>query len=231
MKKLVLFMALTLVLSLCACSSAPAETSEPVRTPEPVAVTDEAAASKPEETVIKFSEAMQAYDIEAMDSFLLKPDTDALLSEYGFEDSTVEGDVDVVTNAVISKMERWAGNMKYELGDVSTDGDLAQVKVKYTYVDASPIIQEFAADLLDRAYAGEFDDSSEEEIEVYLTQLIKEKLVATKVGESVATVTYPLVLVNNEWKIMELPEELENVLTFNLSTSIGEMEELFGEYE
>ncbi len=216
MKRLVaFFLSLNLLFLLCGCGKKEAE-------------------KIPEDTVIAFSEAMQALDGDAMRECLLNPDNDELLAELGLEnENESESDEDNPFNQLFkSKAEKWAKDLQYEIVKVERNGDLVEATVKYTYNDASPIMQELIRELFTRVFDGSLDylsDASEEEIAKYLELVAKEKLFTTTVEKTEETIQLLLVSVNDEWKITELPSEVYDIVTFNLYTATKELELLFSE--
>ena len=210
MKRIAIFLSLLFLFTLCACGKKEEKL--------------------PEDTIVRFSDAMRSLDAEAMKECLLNPDNDELLADLGLDNESVtESEEDAIMELSKSKSEKWAKNLQYEIVNVDRDGDRAKVTVKYSYVDASPIVQEIIKEIFTKAYDGSLDYFSEEEIDDYLELMIKEKLVTTTVAKSEETVQYQLVKVNGEWVIADLPSEVYDISTMNLHSAAKEIDLLFSD--
>lgn len=159
---------------------------------------------KPEDTIIKFSEAMNAFNIAEMDECFV-PSTEKSVFDLGIEDEFGE--------QLVLKIQEWSKQIQYEVISVSEDGYNAEVVVKYTYADAKPVAAEFMADYITQAVTAAYGRASDEELDRMALDILTDKLRSVPVESTEKYVGYSLEKVDNEWKIVEMPDEAVDVLT------------------
>ena len=217
MKKLLsMLLATLMVLSLCACgssSSAPATTPEPTPAPTPTPTPE----PQPEDTVITFSEGMKEFDFDKMQSCLAQEDDEL--------DDTMEAELG---EEVIAKFKEWAQEITYEVDNVDAAKEIAKVNVKYSYVDATNVALTFVSDYFAEAINLAFSGASQEEVEAKALEILITTLQNAETGSAEKTVSFDLVKDGDEWKIKEVPDEIEDVLTGNFTSALDDVNDEFG---
>ncbi len=197
MKKLLaMLLAALMVLSLCACGSS---------APPP----------KAEDAVIAFSEAMKAFDTAKMGTYLV--------NNEDIEDE-IEAE-DEYAALFLDKFKEWAKNIAYEIMSAEEQNEEATVEVKYTFADSTPIISEFIQEYLIQAFSLAFSGGTDEDMDRIAQEILVDKLATVEPSYTESTVKYSLKMVEKEWKINEVPDEVVNVLSANLANAFSAMED------
>ena len=169
----------------------------------------------PDRMVSQFCDAMKAFDLDKMHSFVISSD-----QTWGVMD-----DNDMALTFVDS-MKDWAKKMTYTVGDKAVDGDKANVTVNFNYTDATNVVKSTLGEYLTQAFAMVFDNPTEEQLTQLLTQIYKEQSEKIPTATAESTVIFPCTKVSEEWKIDTLPDEALNVLTSNILKIFDEFSEL-----
>ncbi|MBR0481226.1 MAG: hypothetical protein IJJ48_02000 [Firmicutes bacterium] len=140
----------------------------------------------------------------------------------------------ILPDQVMEMVKSWAGNMEYEIGDVSLEEltGVANIKIKYT--DATEVMR--AASLVYMAKTSNMMGSDgfegwlsgpgggpkktdseklSSEIDAFLYQCIADAVESEGLGTMEKTIPVELVKYQGEWKIKNLSMDIFNVLTSN----------------
>ena len=173
-----------------------------------------ASAAKPEDTVTAFNEAMRDFDLDKMQS------------------CTASGNVVVKLNLeeelgekLTAKMKEWASQITYETESITEEGDHGTAVVRYSYVDANPVAMEFFRKYVNEANAAAWSGESEKGFEALAAKILEEALNTVETGETERVVEYPLIRVNREWKIEEVPQEVLYILTADYLAALNSIAE------
>ena len=173
--------------------------------------------NKPDKIVTTFSEAMKAYDNDAMNACLQTVDED---DEDESLDSMFSDDTEGMTD-VIKFFQDNASKIKYTIDSTEIKDDTATVTVKYTYNDASSIGESLATDYIQQVFALAFSDVSEDEMKTksaeLFVKLFNEKTEDAKLSTCDATVKFDCVKTDDGWKIKSKPDEISNILSCNIA--------------
>lgn len=173
---------------------------------------------KPEDTVKKFFDAMKAYDFETMQS--------CVDGEFDPEEmvSTEEDD----PTGLFDYLKGNAANITYKTGTPEITDNTAKVPVSVEYTDASAVISQTFADYFTALFGMLFSDASEEEVNQLLTDALQKAIAENETGTATKELTLDMVLVGEEWKLKEMPEdEVADILTSNMLSSLNSLEDLF----
>ena len=164
----------------------------------------------PEDTVSAFCDAVKAFDINAVKSYL--------------KNGSAADDVDLSTmpQEFLDLMKGWAKEIKYKVGAPETGGTDSKVHVDFTYVDASPVLKEamtsYITKALSMALSGE---TSEEAMTKLLLQCLKDAQKTAKTGTKDAGVDFYLEQVDGKWLIKDAPQDLLGIMLSNMSEGLS----------
>ncbi len=167
----------------------------------------------PEDTVIKFNAAMKAFDWKTM--------ADCVLDAGDMSEMDVEKDE--IFGGLMDYFKRWANNLKYKVLNSDESGDKASVTVEYIYTDASEVFADAMTDYFTQAFAMSLSGASDDEMSQLLAKLLVEKAGTAKIGRKQITVIYPMVKLDGEWKIEQVPEDAMHVATSDLLRAVSAM--------
>ena len=195
MKKILsIILALVLVLGLAACGGSKKGT--------------------PEATIDTLMEGLKTMDFEKIKG-TMKDATDEDMDLA--EDESIQAMYDI--------LKGWASKLTYKLGKSEVNGDKATVAADVTYTDAADLISEafteYISTAMSKAFSGE--EVSEEEMQKLLMDTINEKAksVGTKTAE--ASLTFNLEKVGDDWKIVDPPEDIANIMLSNMINGLEGM--------
>ncbi len=206
MKKFVsLFLALILIVSLAACSSAPAP--------------------KPEDTVKGFMDAAKGLDFEKMTTFINPTNKGSLTSiSDGIKADSAE-------KCFMDYLKTQSSKMTYEIKSSDVSGNTATVSVNCKYIDGTPffkaVIEKFFTAAFEAAFAGKelTDEMTNEMIKKIVTE--QQKAITDTFKES--TVKIKCVKADGKWVLDTVDNDLGNIVTSNLMSASEEIEKSFGE--
>ncbi len=160
----------------------------------------------PKDTVIKFSEALQKYDLNTAKSYFKNPDD---FDTENYDDYINSNEKD---NPFIEILKQCQGKLTFSITETSITDTKATVTAKYDYIDLSEpmkdAIKEYFSEAFTKAFSGEKVDDD------YASEFFNEKFKAIKeYDHTESTVTFNLEMVDGNWIISEIPEDLYDVIT------------------
>lgn len=197
MKKVVsMFLALTMALSFSACRVA-----------------------KPEDTIDSYLAAYKVFDTEKMDSYVLVPDNAT--------DETMAEDDDAYINFFVDYIKENANKMTYRITNSEMSGSNAVVTVEFKYVDGSPLMRSVMGVFMQRMFAEAFSgkESSDEDVEGMLTELLHQEIGKTIEIYKEVTLQIDCVLQDKTWHIATESDALQDVLTSGVFFTMQDMGE------
>lgn len=197
MKRVIsLMLALVLALSLTACGGK---------------------SSGPEGVVGQFCKGLQNLDEKAIAQCFENGD-DLDLSDLEDVDSD-----DATSQKIMEFMKSCAGQMKYQVGEATVDGDTATVPVEFTYVNAGTLMTEILTEYISEAWSLALSGADEEKLTAAFEEVFDEKTKGVDFPTLTATLTIPCVQTADGWKISssadnseELSAQLLDILTSNI---------------
>ncbi len=169
--------------------------------------------ASPDDTVKKFSDAIKAFDMEAMDECVKG---NQIPSEIDIENEETIG-------GLMEYFRKWAKTLEYKIVSSEVTEDTAKVTVEYTHTDASAVFTDAISDYFTQALAMAFSGASDEEMGELLVKLLAEKAETSEIGTKQTTIIYPLEKVDDKWLITELPMDTMYVVTSDLLRPMMEM--------
>ena len=196
MKKVIsLMLALVLALSLTACGGK----------------------AGPEGVVGQFCKGLQELDEKAIAQCFENGD-DLELSDLEDVDSD-----DAVAQKIMDFMKSCAGQLKYQVGEATVDGDTATVPVEFTYVNAGSLMTEILTEYISQAWSLALSGADDEKLAAAFEEVFDEKTTGADFPTLTATLTIPCVQTSDGWKISssadnseELSAQLLDILTSNI---------------
>lgn len=182
-----------------------------------------ACGAKPEPTVTKFCDALQAFDLETASSCFASEDAQL---EAPYTDQAEE-EQNAFTEQVLDYMKTNAAQMTYELGETTIDGDTATIPVTFTYVDAAPVITAAMGDYITQAFALAFSGADDSVMEDLFTNIFLEKIESVSTGTATATVELTCIKQDNQWKLQDLSDETARQMTAVMSSNISKAFDAF----
>ena len=200
-------LALLLVFSLCACGDAKK---------------DEKAEAG--EVLTKYCEAVKAFDKDSIKAVLANGDV-----------SRIEQKLSLLPEEFLETMKAWAGQMSYEIKDISVDDITAKASVIFKYSDAEEVMKIASKMYNEKAsvmmgtdaingylngpgYSQDRKDSETlgKEINEFLLQCLQSGLESAGTEEREDTVELDLVKYQGEWRIKNLSDDMFRILTSNV---------------
>ena len=175
--------------------------------------------STPETAVEQLIEASRTFDFQAMGQ-AVSPE---VRNRADLEEFWQEGEEDLIQNAAVDYLLHNNAKMTYTIRDMEINGDRAQVKVDFVYVDGLPVVVEatvlFINQALQAALSGQAltDTETAELFAKVLSQIRTERIEVFR-NE---TITFPCVLIGGGWYVDDLSPQFLNVILSNIS-QLGE---------
>lgn len=186
-----------------------------------------------ESTVKTFCDSMKKFDLDGMKKTMVE---EVQLMDESMEDSGF-------SNILLDLCKDNAKQIKYTIVSSKEEEDIATVKVKFQYKDEEPLLTVTIAEYMEKGMALAFSGKEMDEStgETLFAETLKEKMKSVKSKIINETLEITCKKVDGKWKIAQLPEEMLNVLTSNISNWAENMgdelssesvdEELTGEAE
>ena len=164
-----------------------------------------------EKCVEEFCAAMQAYDVDKMESLVATPGT-------VFEDLRNEVELE-------GFFKEWSGKIQYEVGKAEKEGDKATVKVKFTFTDASKPFTEALTESISQAFAMAMSGTAtEDDMAKLFSDLLEQKFHEGELPSTEAEIAFACIKSDGAWKIDVVPEDIPNVLMGNILKGLEEVE-------
>jgi uncharacterized protein YaaR (DUF327 family) len=167
---------------------------------------------KPKETLEEFLGYVKAMDFDSMENLLQSQDLSAL------------DNADVRNAAYKEFFQNINSKMSYEITRTSFDlqNGTAQITARIRYIDGSDIyketISEFLRQIVSTAFSGEENAATEEETQALLASILNEKSQTVEDKYSETDIIYPLIKIDDQWKIVALDEETVKIMSANFKS-------------
>ncbi|MCD7866772.1 MAG: DUF5067 domain-containing protein [Clostridiales bacterium] len=167
---------------------------------------------------------------DVMESFMSsvqEMDFDAMADLLQSRDLTILDDADVRDEAYTEFFREINSKLSWQITKtrLNLSSGTAQVTVRVTYIDGTQIyttaITEFLRQIASSALAGE--SMTEEEIRSTLASILTEKAGEVADVYTDLDITYPLIQVDSQWKIVSLDEETVKVMSANFVSAEEEL--------
>lgn len=172
--------------------------------------------SSPEKTIGTFCEAIKSFDEEKMNECVAGSESDA---------AGIAGDYEEYHDF----FKDLASQLTYEITDSETQGDKAEVKVKFTYPDLTQAAVEASGEYM-RKLLTELFSNPDFDPSVFgdeMLGLIIEKAENQEAGTAEAEVIFTLSKTDGKWLIETLPEEMDNIVSANITKTLDALAERF----
>ena len=173
---------------------------------------------KPEDTVKKLFEAVKAFDFETMSTCF----------QEDFDPGEIISPEEEDLTGLIDYLKGNAANIKYTIGKAEINEDKAIVPVSAEYTDASEVLGETFANFFVQMFAMVFSDGSEEDMEKAFSDSLAAAVESKETGTATKDCRFEMVLVEDEWKIVDMPEEMADIMTSNLISAMENIGDIFG---
>ncbi len=170
--------------------------------------------SKPDSIVKKYCDAMKTLDLETMSKCTANGTNDDLKELFEEEEDY---------NVLTEYLKENAAKMKYSITDTQVDGDKGTVKVKFTYLDASPMLASVFGEYITQAFGLAFSGASEDAISDLFTNIFNEKKESMTLSTTETEVTFTCVKKDKEWLIEDASDELLSVVMCNMNKTFESM--------
>lgn len=181
-----------------------------------------AAREKPDVVVTAFSTALQKLDYEGMAKCVIS--SDEVIKEP-FED------YDEFSTQLFTYLSTASSKMKFAIEKSEVGDETATVTVKYTYIDATPIIAAALGDYFQQAFAMAFSGADEELLGNLFGSIFTEKVSSVTTNTAETTIDFKCIMTNEGWKISEVPEAVADVFTCNITKAFSSFNESQGSIE
>ena len=216
-KKLNLFV---IIISVLMITSACSKKEEPEKTvPEEIVIEE----TVPDTSVIDFMESAKKFDIEEMISKIDPQNRDGIddiskLYEEGQKQENIY---------ILNYFKDNAKDITYKINDTTISGDTAIVNVDVNYIDGTPLFRSVMSDYTKKVLASKFTGrelTQDQSVEIIISSMKKHR---QSVEHPVVNkqIDIRCVKIDDEWYIEELTEDLSNVVTSNILSSIKKIEE------
>lgn len=162
---------------------------------------------KPVKTVMDFLTCVQNMDFDGMSAFLQSQDLSAL------------DNADIRNEAYADFFRTNSSKMTYKIlkNAFHIENGTASVTVLLRYIDGEEIyresITEFLRQMVSTAFSGK--QPSEEETRQMLSSILMEKAESMEDVFTESQVTYPLIQIDDDWKIVALDEDTVRIMSSN----------------
>jgi len=172
----------------------------------------------PKMAVTNYCKAMRELDSEAMK---------ACLTAGAAGDSLTVEDIPAEAAFMAEQIKVWAKDTTMKVIETRTEGNTATVTAYFTYKNASPVVTETLKEYVLKAFTAAFTggDSSM----ALLEEIFNGKAQTAALETTDATITFTCMKLGNEgWKISNVPNELYDVATCNVTYGLGALADAFG---
>lgn len=180
----------------------------------------------PADTVESFLGSMQKMDFKGMEALLQSSDLSVL------------DNADILNEAYTDFFKKINAKMTYRLTKTNFDiqNGTAQVTAHIRYIDGTDIyketISEFLRHIVSTALSGENVTATQAQTPEKLAGILTEKADTTEDTFAETDITYPLVKINDQWKIVALDDETVKIMSANfknvqdeITRSLSDVEE------
>jgi|GEM_PF-568833 len=171
---------------------------------------------KPDVVVTAFNTALQKLDYEGMSKCVVT--TDDVIKEP-FED------YDEFSNQLLTYLSTASSKMKFNIEKSEVGDETATVSVKYTYIDATPIIAATMGEYFQQAFAMAFSGADEELLGNLFGTIFTEKVSTVTTNTTETTIDFKCVMTEDGWKISVVPEGIADVFTCNITKAFSAFNE------
>ena len=172
---------------------------------------------KAESVVKTFCESMKKFDLDGMKENMISEDK---IMEDPMKDSGF-------SNVLLDLCKDKAKQIKYSIVESKEEGNIAKVKVKFEYMDVEPLLTVTMAEFMQKGMALAFSGQEMDENtgETLFSETLKEKMSTVKSKTIEKTIQFACKKEEGKWKIVQVPEEVLDVLTANISQWAKNMED------
>lgn len=171
----------------------------------------------PEETVIEFMESTKRFDIETIISKIdpqHRQKADKISKLYAKAQKEEY-------KYLLDYFKDNAKEITYKTNDTTITGDSAIVNVKVNYIDGTPLFKAVVAEYMKKALDSTISGQKlkpEETVKIIIASIEQKELIEKRVIEK--EIDIKCVKIGDEWYIEELDQDLSNVITSNILSSI-----------
>lgn len=182
-----------------------------------VAVFMSGCGKKPEDTVDKFCSSMQGLDFEKMAECVADADD--------MDDMTLDTE-DETTNIIMDYLKSESEEIKYKIRKVDKGSDEATVAVSFKYNDQSDVLKTAMGNYFQQGIAQAFS-GTEVNYEELFNDCLKDAIDSSKKKRTEKNIELNLELIDKEWKIVDLDEEVADVMLGNAVSVFSDMANAF----
>lgn len=178
-----------------------------------------------DDTVTEFMEATKKYDIETMISKINPENRDNMdeiskLYEQGKKEEN---------RYLLDYLKGNAEKITYEINDTVVDNGYALVNIDVNYVDGAPLFKAVIAEYMKSALSSAFTGNKlnqEQSIKLIIDSMKKQRELVEEPMIS-KNMDIKCINIDNKWYITEVTDDLSNVVTSNLLSSVKKLEKTF----
>lgn len=173
------------------------------------------AQSKPDTVVNTFCSAMKAYDRAGM-SKCLTSGGDSLTED--------NGEADALSQDLFDYLKTCASQMTYTVQSSSVQDNKGTVTVKFSYVDASPVVTAALGAYMQQGFVMALSGADDTAMTQLFTSVFNEKKDSVKTGTAEATLTFACTKTDSGWMIDSLPDGTQSVLLSNADKAFSALD-------
>lgn len=172
----------------------------------------------PEKTVTSFLKAGQSLNIEEMEKYVNSKEK----ASEKFKESTKD-------DYMFDYLKKSNSKMTYSIEKSEVNGDNATVTVKCKFIDSTDLMSAVMGDYLTKAMGAAFTEGDKADTDKIMKDVFTEKLKDNKDKFTEKTIKVECVKSKDSWKIKEVSDDLENVLSANMVTVSKNLEDSFND--